>query len=323
MNYYDRINSVFEQIQLRGNVEFAIYPYGKIGKKLEKYVKGRTGKEPHLFDNNLHDGKFILRIDDVEEDCNKYTWLVACESSTTREKLLYSLKQKGINEENIIDFFDTSYETESPVISIELHDLIVKLRKTKSQLAFAEIGIDKGKTSIGICKRLSKNDQFWFFDFYDRCQDVNAKLQAVTPRIECDLIPVGNDYKKYDSYAWGLSELLLKMFSDKKRGIFDLVYLDGAHDFFHDGLACCIIKELMKSDGYLVFDDVDWTIANSPNCNPDSNPAVLDDYTMAQIDNEQVGRVVDCFVQNDNRFKKIFDEFWDNKRKAVFKKVSY
>jgi predicted O-methyltransferase YrrM len=45
---------------------------------------------------------------------------------------------------------------------------------------------------------------------------------------------------------------------------FDLCYLDGAHNWFVDGLAFFLVHRLLKPGGWIIFDDVDWTYESSP-----------------------------------------------------------
>jgi hypothetical protein len=45
---------------------------------------------------------------------------------------------------------------------------------------------------------------------------------------------------------------------------FDLCYLDGAHDWFVDGFAFFLIDRLLRPNGWILFDDMDWTYAGSP-----------------------------------------------------------
>ncbi len=41
--------------------------------------------------------------------------------------------------------------------------------------------------------------------------------------------------------------------------IYDLCYLDGAHDFTIDGLAVVLVEKLLRPGGWLLLDDLDWT----------------------------------------------------------------
>lgn len=62
------------------------------------------------------------------------------------------------------------------------------------------------------------------------------------------------------SYTWRLMKLL----EEDPRERFDLCYLDGAHTWEVDALAFFLVDRLLRPGGWIVFDDLDWTIGNSP-----------------------------------------------------------
>ena len=45
---------------------------------------------------------------------------------------------------------------------------------------------------------------------------------------------------------------------------FDFVYLDGAHNWFVDGLAFFLADRLLRPGGWIILDDIDWTYETSP-----------------------------------------------------------
>jgi predicted O-methyltransferase YrrM len=62
------------------------------------------------------------------------------------------------------------------------------------------------------------------------------------------------------SYTWRL----MRMLQQDPRPRFDLCYLDGAHDWFVDGFAFFLVDRLLRPNGWIIFDDMDWTYAGSP-----------------------------------------------------------
>ena len=62
------------------------------------------------------------------------------------------------------------------------------------------------------------------------------------------------------SYTWRLMRLL----EEDPTPRFDLCYLDGAHDWFVDGFAFFLVNRLLRPNGWIIFDDLDWTYAGSP-----------------------------------------------------------
>jgi predicted O-methyltransferase YrrM len=50
----------------------------------------------------------------------------------------------------------------------------------------------------------------------------------------------------------------------RTRPVFDFVFIDGAHTWEVDGFAFFLVDKLLKPGGWLLFDDVHWTMAGSP-----------------------------------------------------------
>ena len=84
------------------------------------------------------------------------------------------------------------------------------------------------------------------------------------PNIEELLARVGQSgrvtvYYEPSSYTWRL----MKFLKEERCPAFDLCYIDGAHTWFVDGLAFCLVHLLLKPGGWIIFDDLDWTHATS------------------------------------------------------------
>lgn len=172
-----------------------------------------------------------------------------------------------------------------------------------------------------MCKRLQQKDTYYAFDFDYIVEDLLYDLKRV-PGICCNLVGKGNSSRYYDSYGWSLSELLFEMRNNNENGMFDIVYLDGSHSFIHDGLTCCLLKELIKPEGYLVFDDVFWTYEKSPSSNPNVNPKMKELFTDEQLCDCQVQRVLNAFMITDKRFKEICMSSSLNPERAVYRKCN-
>lgn len=68
------------------------------------------------------------------------------------------------------------------------------------------------------------------------------------------------------SYTWELSK-----FMSEKKYTFDFCYLDGGHTWDVTGFGFVLVDLLLKPGGYIIFDDLDWTIHNHLNNHPDNN----------------------------------------------------
>lgn len=61
------------------------------------------------------------------------------------------------------------------------------------------------------------------------------------------------------SYTWELA----KMMEQDPRPQFDLCYLDGGHTWDITGWGFVLVNFLLRPGGWIVFDDLDWTISRS------------------------------------------------------------
>ena len=171
-------------------------------------------------------------------------------------------------------------------------------------ISVAEIGVGIGATAVKIIKRLSKNDSYYFFSYAEDVYDLYEDLKKLD-YCRCKLFPVGNTRKTYDSYVWNLAKILKNNYEKKSNIRFDLVYLDGAHTLFHDGLACVLLKELVKPNGIIVFDDLNWTYFSSPIVNPSVCPKTAESFTDEQIHEAQIAMVTKLFMDEDKGWQRI------------------
>jgi predicted O-methyltransferase YrrM len=92
-----------------------------------------------------------------------------------------------------------------------------------------------------------------------------ASARQNTPNIEELLTRVGERdrveiFYEPTSYTWRM----MRMLQQDPTPRFDLCYLDGAHDWFVDGFAFFLIDRLLRPNGWILFDDLDWSYAGSP-----------------------------------------------------------
>lgn len=321
MDIYETIRSSIDKAVADGKEHFAIYPFGTNGITTKGILNWCYGINEEVVVDKAFTGSQSVRVKKIEEinEPSCYTWLVNCSTLEVRKSILESLKD--VPQEKIIDMFaedcGRNYNKERPLVRLseeesninnivcqEFEKLVKEMKANGKVLTIAEIGVDIGATTFAVSKLLKETDTYYLFDFEDVVQALAADLREL-PEILCNYIEIGNTHKIYDSYVWNLSKLVLKMREDGKNGIFDAAYLDGAHNLIHDGLACCLLKELIKPEGFLVFDDVNWSYAISPTCNPKVNPGICNGYTEEQICDCQVKRVIRLFMEQDEKFERI------------------
>lgn len=69
----------------------------------------------------------------------------------------------------------------------------------------------------------------------------------------------------HSSYTWELMKIIDRQTIDGRcKPIFDLVYIDGAHNFEIDCCAFFLADKLLRPGGYVLFDDLNWTYNKSP-----------------------------------------------------------
>lgn len=172
-----------------------------------------------------------------------------------------------------------------------------------------------GATTVEAVKLLDKGDTLYIYDFEEKVLELKSDLESMT---EAEIIAVGNTDKRNDGYEWNLAKLLLQMRDNQIDGMFNIVYLDGAHSFIHDGITTVLLKELLKEDGYIIFDDVFWSYSTSPGLS--KNEILKQQFTAEQWDMCHVGMVLDLFIRNDKNFSQIFFTENRNPWKATYQK---
>lgn len=309
----------------------AIYPFGKMGMETKRILNWQYGIEETLIvDNHLSNmNPQISALKNVENP-EEYIWLLTCSNPNYHKSIFLSLKEL-VPEEQIIDIFKDMLiysgqyrflsklgTNQAEYISLPCWEFLEVVKKKKNEnrvITVAEIGVGYGASTVEACKLLSDKDTYYCFDYEDSIKDLFHDLNKI-PEICCEKIGVGNSRKLCDSYNWNLCELLFEMRNNNKNGIFDVVYLDGSHTFLHDGLACCLLKELLKPEGYIIFDDITmtWKSGGCQQLYIESKAY----YPEEQLCDRQVQRVVNAFMIEDKRFQQVYMRQTINPIRAVF-----
>lgn len=91
------------------------------------------------------------------------------------------------------------------------------------------------------------------------------QASALEPRVEDFLADLGAldltaIYREANCASWRL----MKMLETDATPRFDLCFIDGAHTWSTDGFIFFLIDRLLRPGGWVVFDDLNWTVAASP-----------------------------------------------------------
>ena len=178
-------------------------------------------------------------------------------------------------------------------------ELLKDILTVNSAPVVYEIGVGVGATTLPIAQLLNNSGRLYLFSRKKDVLELSADLSQLGYENICD--EWGSATKTYSGYHF---ELACGFVADKLP-LFDLAYIDGGHVFHLDGSATCILKQLCKPGGYMVFDDWNWTLAKSPTMNPTRRPATLLEYDEAQITTSHVQLVCKAFMDRDPSFRRL------------------
>jgi predicted O-methyltransferase YrrM len=164
----------------------------------------------------------------------------------------------------------------------------------------AEIGVGVGATTLALAKRLDNRGQLLIFDYKETVDELAVDLRNAG---YSNIHAFGNTCLTCDSYSWTLAKLALARRQDGP--FLDFAFLDGAHTFLHDAPAAILLKEMLKPGGFLLLDDLHWTIDKSPTQNATVNPAVRNAFTAEQMAAQHIGMICDLFLESDCRLQRV------------------
>jgi predicted O-methyltransferase YrrM len=106
------------------------------------------------------------------------------------------------------------------------------------------------------------------------------------PELEVIIDPLG--------YNWWLADLLRQQDAgDAYQPLFDFIFLDGAHEWQPDALAVYLAVQLLKPGGWLVLDDLDFSLRSMPHWR--NSHGHLSDR---ELDTCQIGMVWDLVIKH-------------------------
>ena len=145
-----------------------------------------------------------------------------------------------------------------PFMQLKEAERIDNLIKTFKLRNLLELGFYHGVSSCYMASSLKEigGGHLTTIDLY-RAKDFSPNVEELLDKCQLrDYVTVY--YEK--SYNWRLMKLL----QENPEPIFDFCYIDGAHDWYTDALAFSLVDKLLKPGGWIIFDDLNWTFAESP-----------------------------------------------------------
>lgn len=94
------------------------------------------------------------------------------------------------------------------------------------------------------------------------------------------------------SYTWELKKLIEK----SPRPQFDLCYFDGGHTWDLTGFGFFLVDMLLKPGGWIIFDDLDWTIQSMIDKDPERREKQFRGYSQDERNTPGVRLVWDLLV---------------------------
>ena len=157
-------------------------------------------------------------------------------------------------------------------------EIIREIFKTYKIKNVLELGFCHG---VSTCYMASIFDELGCDGKITTIDRLSAKTRE--PNIETNLEKL--NLKKYvdiyyepGSYTWRL----MKFLEENPRKKFDFCYIDGGHTWDTTGFAFFLVDKLLIPGGIVLFDDINWTIANSPTCKDSKVPE--EEKTTAQVE---------------------------------------
>ncbi|UPY38019.1 class I SAM-dependent methyltransferase [Sediminicoccus sp. KRV36] len=178
--------------------------------------------------------------------------------------------------------------------------LLRKLLRRRPAPIVAEIGVGIGATTRELARLLNHAGELHLFDYADVLATLLTELEQAGWR---NAVAHPNGRKIFESYSWSLAQLLRGMRQSGQDGVFDFVYLDGAHSWGHDAPAALALVPLLRPGGVLLLDDHRWTFAQSPSLNPERHPPTAAQYSQEQIVTPHVALICEVFLDHDRRLK--------------------
>lgn len=127
-----------------------------------------------------------------------------------------------------------------------------------------ELGFAHGTSSCYMAAALEEKEA-GMITTIDNKSALDRKPNVHEILAKCNLQKYVNPIFSNSSYNWELMKIIEKQTKDGIcKPIFDLCYLDGSHNFEIDCCAFFLVDKLMKPGGAILFDDLDWTYADSP-----------------------------------------------------------
>lgn len=195
--------------------------------------------------------------------------------------------------------------------SVVIDHMKTFLTSENSGPVYYEIGVGVGSTAYTVAKMMNNRGEIFLFSYEDDVRELASDLRRLGFTNVND--QYGSPRKTFSGYHFQLAMAFL----GGALKPFDLAYIDGGHVLHLDAPAACVLKEVCKVGGLMVFDDWSWSMANSPTVGPKVNERTAQLYDDDQIRMCHVQMVCRIVMDTDRRF----DFLGVEKDSAIYRRV--
>jgi predicted O-methyltransferase YrrM len=192
----------------------------------------------------------------------------------------------------------------TPALGQRVYDHIVATRPARA----LELGTAHGVSAAYIAAALQANGG-------GHLTTVDHAGAAYDPTPEQVLARAGLAHRvtivrEHSSYNWFLKEQI-EAASDAAgncRPVYDFCYLDGSKNFNVDGLAVVLIEKLLRPDGWLLMDDLEWTYERNPWIVPEGDGRPLGPLSARERATPHLRAVFELIVKQHTSFTRFIRE---------------
>lgn len=141
-----------------------------------------------------------------------------------------------------------------PYMSLEKAQIMNDFIHKNSITNILELGFYHGVSTCYLAAALEEVEQSSILTI-DLLSAKNRQPNIEQLLEKCDYLDKVEFYYEPASYNWRLMKLI-----EENTRKFDLCYLDGGHDWYNTGFAFFLVDKLLQPGGWIIFDDLDWTM---------------------------------------------------------------
>jgi predicted O-methyltransferase YrrM len=174
-----------------------------------------------------------------------------------------------------------------------------------------ELGFFHGVSSMYIAAALQEKKEGGLITTIDKssAKELQPNIDELSSRL--GLSAFIKPIYAHDCYTWELLQLI----DSTPRPSFDLIFIDGAHLWKTDGFAFFLCDKLLSEDGYLIMDDIGWSMAKNADAN--SNEWIKK-YSAQEQSTNQLSKVFELLIKEHPSYGKFrVEDGWAYARKII------